>query len=135
VLLLISSVRPLWLINPALTFWKTRSMIRKVRRPASSGSMSVRLGRNQYGKAETHLVRVFRDGDEHSLRDLLVSVALSGATRATRRSTTRASRCWRRSRGITRCRYGLIEGAVVRDGAPDPGPVWDPYPLITSRPG
>ena len=29
--------------------------------------------------------------------------------------------------------YGLIEGAVVRDGAPDPGPVWDPYPLVTSR--
>jgi len=26
--------------------------------------------------------------------------------------------------------YGLIEGAVVRDGAPDAGPVWDPYPLI-----
>ena len=26
--------------------------------------------------------------------------------------------------------YGLIEGAVVRDGAPDPGPVWDPYPLV-----
>ena len=41
--------------------------------------MSVRLGRNQYGKAETHLVRVYRDGAEHSLRDLLVSVALSGA--------------------------------------------------------
>jgi urate oxidase len=40
--------------------------------------MSVRLGRNQYGKAETHLVRVNRDGDVHDLRDLLVSVALSG---------------------------------------------------------
>ena len=26
--------------------------------------------------------------------------------------------------------YGLIEGAVLRDGAPDPGPCWDPYPLI-----
>ena len=26
--------------------------------------------------------------------------------------------------------YGLIEGSVVRDGAPDPGPIWDPYPLI-----
>ena len=26
--------------------------------------------------------------------------------------------------------YGLIEGAVVRDGAPDAGPCWDPYPLI-----
>lgn len=37
-----------------------------------------RLGVNQYGKAETHLVRVYRDGDTHSLRDLLVSVALSG---------------------------------------------------------
>lgn len=37
------------------------------------------LGVNQYGKAETHLVRVVRDGDVHELRDLLVSVALSGA--------------------------------------------------------
>jgi len=26
--------------------------------------------------------------------------------------------------------YGLIEGAVIRDGAPDPGPVWGPYPLV-----
>jgi urate oxidase len=26
--------------------------------------------------------------------------------------------------------YGLIEGAVLREGAPDPGPCWDPYPLI-----
>ena len=26
--------------------------------------------------------------------------------------------------------YGLIEGTVVRDGAPDAGPAWDPYPLI-----
>ena len=26
--------------------------------------------------------------------------------------------------------YGLIEGAVLRDGAPEPGPVWDPYPLM-----
>jgi urate oxidase len=40
------------------------------------------LGVNQYGKAETHLVRVVRDGDDHELRDLLVSVALSGALEA-----------------------------------------------------
>jgi urate oxidase len=37
-----------------------------------------RLGINQYGKAETHLVRVMRDSDTHEVRDLLVSVALSG---------------------------------------------------------
>jgi urate oxidase len=40
--------------------------------------MSVRLGLNQYGKAETHVVRVYRDEEPHTLRDLLVSVALSG---------------------------------------------------------
>jgi urate oxidase len=40
--------------------------------------MSVRLGRNQYGKAETHVVRVYRGEEPHTLRDLLVSVALSG---------------------------------------------------------
>jgi urate oxidase len=40
--------------------------------------MASRLGVNQYGKAETHLVRVYRDGDVHSLRDLTVSVALAG---------------------------------------------------------
>ena len=38
-----------------------------------------RLGVNPYGKAETHLVRVYRDGPIHELRDLTVSVALSGA--------------------------------------------------------
>src|SRR4051794_20604456 len=37
-----------------------------------------RLGINQYGKAETHLVRVDRDGANHALRDLTVSVALCG---------------------------------------------------------
>jgi urate oxidase len=37
-----------------------------------------RLGPNRYGKAETHLVRVTRDGDVHHIRDLTVSVALSG---------------------------------------------------------
>jgi urate oxidase len=40
--------------------------------------MDTRVGPNQYGKAETHLVRVHRDGDVHSLRDLTVSVALAG---------------------------------------------------------
>lgn len=41
-----------------------------------------RLGINQYGKAETHLVRVVRDEPAHEVRDLLVSVALSGALEA-----------------------------------------------------
>src|SRR4051812_20437405 len=41
-----------------------------------------RLGINQYGKAETHLVRVYRDEAVHELRDLTVSVALSGALEA-----------------------------------------------------
>jgi urate oxidase len=40
--------------------------------------MSSRLGPNQCGKAETHLVRVYRDGATHSLRDLTVSVAPAG---------------------------------------------------------
>jgi len=37
-----------------------------------------RLGPNRYGKAETRVVRVTRDGEVHHLRDLNVSVALSG---------------------------------------------------------
>ncbi len=36
------------------------------------------LGDNRYGKAETRLLRVTRDGDRHEVRDLNVSVALSG---------------------------------------------------------
>ncbi|MCD0481458.1 urate oxidase [Streptacidiphilus sp. ASG 303] len=36
------------------------------------------LGQNQYGKAETRVVRVVRDGPRHTVRDLNVSVALSG---------------------------------------------------------
>ena len=36
------------------------------------------LGDNQYGKAETHVVRVIKSGARHELKDLNVSVALSG---------------------------------------------------------
>ena len=36
------------------------------------------LGPNQYGKAETRLVRITREGEVHSIKDLNVSVALSG---------------------------------------------------------
>ncbi|MGV9316482.1 factor-independent urate hydroxylase [Streptomyces sp. NPDC003691] len=36
------------------------------------------LGQNQYGKAETRVVRIVRDGDTHHIKDLSVSVALSG---------------------------------------------------------
>ncbi|HZN74248.1 MAG TPA: urate oxidase [Micromonosporaceae bacterium] len=40
--------------------------------------MAIVLGDNRYGKAETRLVRVVRDGARHELRDLTVSVALAG---------------------------------------------------------
>ena len=40
--------------------------------------MKIVLGSNQYGKAETRLVRITRQGDVHSIKDVNVSVALSG---------------------------------------------------------
>jgi urate oxidase len=40
--------------------------------------MPILLGENRYGKAETHVVRVTRDGPCHGIKDLTVSVALSG---------------------------------------------------------
>jgi len=40
--------------------------------------MGVKLGYNQYGKAENRVVRVFRDSDPHEIVDYNVSVALSG---------------------------------------------------------
>lgn len=50
--------------------------------PSTATSRSERrpvlLGQNQYGKAETRLVRITRDGDIHHIKDLNVSVALSG---------------------------------------------------------
>ncbi|GLF97961.1 factor-independent urate hydroxylase [Streptomyces yaizuensis] len=36
------------------------------------------LGQNQYGKAENRLVRITRDGTTHHIKDLNVSIALSG---------------------------------------------------------
>src|ERR1051326_1474827 len=36
------------------------------------------LGDNQYGKAETHLVRITKRGGVHEIKDLDVSVALAG---------------------------------------------------------
>ena len=40
--------------------------------------MGVKLGYNQYGKAENRVVRVFRDSDPHEIVDYNVSVALNG---------------------------------------------------------
>lgn len=40
--------------------------------------MSITLGPNRYGKAETRVVRVTKNGTKHDLRDLNVGVALSG---------------------------------------------------------
>ena len=41
--------------------------------------MAIVLGPNRYGKAETRVVRVNRDGETHRLKDVNVSVSLSGA--------------------------------------------------------
>ena len=40
--------------------------------------MPIRLGANQYGKAETRVVRIHRDTPRHQIRDLNVSSALRG---------------------------------------------------------
>lgn len=40
--------------------------------------MAIVLGQNQYGKAETRVVRISRDGDRHEIRDLNVSTSLRG---------------------------------------------------------
>ncbi|MGH3493656.1 MAG: factor-independent urate hydroxylase [Sciscionella sp.] len=40
--------------------------------------MTIRLGPNQYGKAETRLVAISREGATHRLKDLNVSIALRG---------------------------------------------------------
>ena len=45
--------------------------------------MAIVLGPNRYGKAETRLVRVTRDGETHAVTDLNVSIALAGDLAAT----------------------------------------------------
>jgi urate oxidase len=40
--------------------------------------VTIVLGDNQYGKAETHVVRVTRKGETHDIKDLVVSIALAG---------------------------------------------------------
>ena len=40
--------------------------------------MSIRLGPNQYGKAENRVVRIYRDTPRHQIRDLNVSTSLRG---------------------------------------------------------
>ncbi len=40
--------------------------------------MPIVLSDNQYGKAETRLVRITKSGDAHDIKDLNVSIALSG---------------------------------------------------------
>ena len=45
--------------------------------------MTIRLGDNQYGKSETHVVRVTRNGAVHDIKDVTVSVSLAGDFAAT----------------------------------------------------
>lgn len=45
--------------------------------------MAIVLGANQYGKAEIRLLHVSRDGGRHTIRDLNVTVTLSGDLAAT----------------------------------------------------
>ena len=40
--------------------------------------MTIVLGDNQYGKWETHVVRVTKKGRTHEIKDLNVSIALAG---------------------------------------------------------
>src|ERR1700722_19537943 len=40
--------------------------------------MGITLAHNQYGKAETRVVRVYREAERHEIADYNVSVALSG---------------------------------------------------------
>src|SRR6478672_2700483 len=40
--------------------------------------MSIVLGANRYGKAETRVFRIVRDTDRHVIRDLNVSTSLTG---------------------------------------------------------
>ncbi len=40
--------------------------------------MGIKLGPNQYGKAENRVVRIYRDSDRHEIRDLNVSTSLRG---------------------------------------------------------
>ncbi|WP_171169492.1 factor-independent urate hydroxylase [Streptomyces sp. I05A-00742] len=49
------------------------------------------LGQNQYGKAECHVVRVTREGTTHHIKDLDVSVSLSGEMAEVHRSGSNAN--------------------------------------------
>jgi len=40
--------------------------------------VTIVLGDNQYGKAETHLVRVSKNGPTHDIKDVTVTIALAG---------------------------------------------------------
>jgi urate oxidase len=52
--------------------------------------VAIVLGPNRYGKAETRLVRVTRDGETHSLVDYNVSIALAGDLAATHQTGANA---------------------------------------------
>ncbi|MFE9849696.1 factor-independent urate hydroxylase [Streptomyces sp. NPDC005576] len=46
--------------------------------PAAARSRTVVLGQNQYGKAESRVVKIVREGGTHHIKDLNVSISLSG---------------------------------------------------------
>jgi urate oxidase len=50
--------------------------------PTDGPADRILLGDNQYGKSETHVVRVVRDSARHEVRDLVVSSSLRGSFEA-----------------------------------------------------
>ena len=103
--------RPLWLINPARAFWKTRSMIRndRVRHdPAHASVWSTSTARRRPTSSASTATAT-----SHELRDLLVSVALSGDLEAVHLR--------RRQRRRAGDRHAEEHGLRVRQGGGDRG--------------
>ena len=88
------------------------------------------LGPNQYGKAESRVVRIYRDTDRHEIRDLNVSTALRGDFRAAHETGDQAhvlptdtqkntAFAFAKEHGVTSPEdYALTLGAHFLDAAP-----------------
>jgi urate oxidase len=92
--------------------------------------MGIVLGTNQYGKAETRVVRIYRDTPRHEIHDINVSSALRGDFSAAHIGGDQSDVLPTDTQKQTAYAYAKEKGVLSIEDyahAPDPGPAWTPY--------
>jgi hypothetical protein len=89
--------------------------------------MAVSLGHNQDGEAEIRVYAFAKQAPVGEIEEFAVRLAPKGGTTSSR--SPRPASTWRSTRGPG-SRSTAASMTTPSRIAPDPGPAWDPYPML-----